>query len=72
LSENALRTLGSAKRRFFHGPSDTNFDLALLKKIASAENIAALFRAEAFSLFNHPQFFDPDEVDGGVNSSTFR
>lgn len=54
----ALGQLGSASRRFFHGPGLNNFDLALMKQVPITESKALQFRAELFSVFvfNHAQF----------------
>jgi hypothetical protein len=70
-SENALGTPGSAKRRFFSGPGMDNYDMALLKNVRLTESKSLQFRLEAFNVFNHPQFFGPQSVDGNINSSTF-
>jgi hypothetical protein len=68
---NALGTPGTARRRFFHGPGSDNFDTAVEKRIAFKESASALFRVEAFNVFNHTQFSGPSSVDGDIGSSTF-
>jgi hypothetical protein len=70
-SENALGTPGNASRRFFSGPGTNNFDMVLLKNLLLTESKSLQFRAEAFNIFNHPQFFGPSTVDGNIGSSTF-
>jgi hypothetical protein len=55
-------------RNFFRGPGRTNLDLALAKTTAITERLNAEFRVEAFNVFNHPEFANPDT---NVNSSTF-
>jgi hypothetical protein len=70
-SQNALGTLGTAKRRFFYGPGMANYDLALLKNLRLTESKSLQFRVEGFNIFNHPQFFGPQAVDGNIDSSTF-
>ena len=47
-------------RNFFRGPGRTNFDLALAKNTAITERVNAEFRIEAFNLFNHAEFSNPD------------
>ena len=69
-SDNALSTPGNAGRRSFYGPGALNFYLALLKNMRLGETMAQ-FRLETFNTFNHPQFFGPGAVDGGVNTSLF-
>jgi hypothetical protein len=70
-SMNALGTPGNAKRRFFHGPGEDNYDMAVAKKLPIAESMSLLFRVEAFNIFNHTQFNGPSAVDGNIGSSTF-
>jgi hypothetical protein len=70
-SENALGTLGTAKRRFFFGPGLENYDMALLKNVRLTESKSLQFRLEGFNVFNHAQFFGPQSVDGNISSSAF-
>jgi hypothetical protein len=67
----SLGEIGSASRRFFAGPGIENFDMSVQKTLRLSESKALLVRVEAFNVFNHPQFFGPDTVDGNINSSTF-
>lgn len=67
-SNEQLGVLGNARRRFFHGPGLNNFNMALLKTLNISEARQLQFRAEAFNLFNHAQFQNPN---GEINSSTF-
>jgi len=55
-------------RDFFRGPGRTNLDLALAKTTFITERVNAEFRVEAFNLFNHAEFANPDT---NINSSTF-
>ncbi|MGA2880187.1 MAG: carboxypeptidase-like regulatory domain-containing protein [Bryobacteraceae bacterium] len=48
------------------GPGNFNFDVSLIKTTRFKERQAIIFRAEAFNLFNHPQFGNP----GGIATST--
>jgi hypothetical protein len=66
-----LGTPGNVPRRFFSGPGQVNFDMALLKNLQLHESLFVQFRVEAFNLFNHAQFFGPNTVDGNLESSTF-
>ncbi len=70
-TDNALGTPGDARRRYFYGPGMANFNMALLKNTRLGETTTLQFRIEAFNLFNHPQFFGPEAVDGNISSSTF-
>jgi Carboxypeptidase regulatory-like domain/TonB dependent receptor len=70
-SMNALGEPGTSKRRFFYGPGQDNYDMAVAKILPFTESKNLLFRAEAFNVFNHAQFFGAQAVDGNIGSSTF-
>jgi hypothetical protein len=58
--------IGNSRRRFFHGPGLNNFNMALLKSTKITESKTLEFRVEAFNLFNHAQFTNPDsEINDG-------
>ena len=59
---------GNSRRRFFHGPGLNNWDMTLAKVTKITERKELELRLEAFNLFNHAQFFNPN---GGINSSSF-
>jgi hypothetical protein len=50
---------GNAGRADVLGPGQFNFDFSISKKTAIRENNSLEFRAEAFNIFNHPQFGNP-------------
>lgn len=60
-SLNAPFTFGNAPRLMpnLRGPRSTNFDFSLFKNFAINDRFRAQFRAEAFNVFNHPQFGIP-------------
>jgi hypothetical protein len=65
-SPELLGQIGNARRRFFHGPGLNNWDLALLKDTKFTESKSLEFRFEAFNVFNHAQFTNPDgTIDDG-------
>jgi hypothetical protein len=75
-----LGQFGNSRRRFFHGPGLNNFDMALLKTAKFTESKELQLRIEAFNLFNHAQFYNPnglinagfpDIVDGVNQGGTF-
>jgi hypothetical protein len=70
-SANALGTTGNASRRYFYGPGSFNTDLALLKSVSLSESKALQLRLETFNVFNHPQFFGPQAVNGNISSPLF-
>jgi hypothetical protein len=70
-SANALGTPGNASRRYFYGPGSFNTDLALLKSFPLSETKALQLRLETFNVFNHPQFFGPQAVNGNISSPLF-
>jgi len=63
-------TYGSLGRNTVIGPGLTNFDFALVKNIAFLENKSVQFRAEAFNLFNHPNFNRPGALQESVKLFT--
>ena len=67
----ALGTMGNARRRFFSGPGVEDFDATLSRSFLVKDNRALEFRAEAFNLFNHAQFFGAAAVEGNISSATF-
>jgi hypothetical protein len=65
----AAGKFGNLGRDTFYGPSAFNCDLSLFKNIKLWESQALQFRAEAFNVFNTPQFSNPSAA---LNSpSTF-
>ena len=48
-----------------------SLDATLSREFLATENRALEFRAEAFNLFNHTQFFGAAAVEGNVSSGTF-
>lgn len=56
----ALGSLGSAPRTICCGPGIVNTDFSLQKVFPLTESKNAEFRTEAFNLFNHTQFLNPD------------
>jgi hypothetical protein len=70
----ALYTYGNAGRNILYGPGRVNFDASLFKDFVIKEGTKLQFRAEAFNLFNTPQFGLPNATIGnaqaGIISST--
>jgi hypothetical protein len=67
----ALGTMGNARRRFFSGPGMENLDATVSREFSLGDSRAFEFRAEAFNVFNHAQFFGPATVEGNMSSGTF-
>ena len=57
-------TVGSTSRNLLTGPSLVNVDTSLFKDFNVFEHGKIQFRAELFNLFNHPNFFNPDNTVG--------
>ena len=64
----AIGQLGTANKRFFHGPGLDNWDFALLKDTHITESTLLQFRFEFFNIFNHAQFMNPS---GDILNSSF-
>jgi hypothetical protein len=69
--EENLGQLGNAKRRIFYGPGIENFDMTLQKGLRLSDARSLEFRAEAFNVFNHAQFYGPAAVDGQREDPSF-
>lgn len=67
-SAETIGQLGTARRRFFNGPGQNNFNAALSKNTQLYERLNLDFRAEFFNICNHTQF---SSVNGNFNSPTF-
>lgn len=61
-------TFGNARRNFFHGPGLNNTDLAIFKDTYITESKYIEMRLEAFNVFNHTQFQNPNN---DFNNSNF-
>jgi hypothetical protein len=57
-------TFGNAGRNILDGPGYQNVNVSLLKNTHLSERLNLQFRAEAFNLFNHPNFNLPDNFLG--------
>ncbi len=62
-------------RGFFRGPGRTNLDMALAKATAITERVNFELRFEAFNVFNHAEFANPDvnlysQTFGQITSTT--
>jgi hypothetical protein len=58
----------SQTRNQYHGPSFFNADMTLFKTFKIRENMSFGVGAQAFNVFNHPNFYQPDS---GIGDSTF-
>jgi len=69
-SQPAAYTLGSGPAYYdgLRGPGFDSTDLSLYKEFGAAERLNLQFRAEAFNVFNHVQFGNPDT---GVTDTSF-
>ena len=58
-------------RRLFSGPGTENIDATVFRTFLTNGDRNMEFRAEAFNLLNHGQFFGPASVEGNISSSSF-
>ncbi len=63
-------TLGNLGRNSVVGPGFTDVDLGIIKNTKLTERITVQFRADAFDLFNHPNYGQPGRVLSAVTGST--
>jgi hypothetical protein len=57
---------GNSGRGIIEGPRFDNLDFALLKRTRITERFALEIRGEAFNIFNHPNFLDPNSAFGSA------
>lgn len=62
---------GSLGRNVFIGPGFEDVDLSLLKNTRFKERYNVQFRADAFNLFNHPNFGQPNRSVSAAAGNTF-
>jgi Carboxypeptidase regulatory-like domain/TonB-dependent Receptor Plug Domain len=60
----AAGTYGESGRNFLTGPSMVNVDFSLFKEFPVLDHGRIQFRGEFFNLFNHPNFYNPDNTVG--------
>ncbi|HEY2548007.1 MAG TPA: TonB-dependent receptor [Candidatus Acidoferrum sp.] len=53
-------TYGAAGRNLFRGPFQVRFDMSLAKEFPIKERFRLRFEADAFNMFNHPDFDAPN------------
>jgi hypothetical protein len=63
--------VGNAMRRSFSGPGIDNYDMALAKSTTITETTKLQFRAEAFNVFNHTQFKNPNGLVNNTGQGGF-
>jgi len=59
-------TYGNLGRNTLFGPGRVNWDMSLFKNFVIREQTRFEFRAEAFNIFNHPQFALPNQNIGNA------
>ena len=64
----AIYTYGNLGRDTLFGPGRTNWDMSLFKNFVIHEQTRFEFRAEAFNVFNHPQFGLPNPNIGNAQA----
>jgi hypothetical protein len=64
----AQYTYGNLGRNTLYGPGRTNWDMSLFKNLVIREETRLEFRAEAFNVFNHPQFGLPNPNIGNAQA----
>jgi hypothetical protein len=62
-------TFGNVGRNSVYGPGFTNMDLALVKNTKISENLNLQMRADAFDVFNHPNYGQPGASGGFLAAS---
>jgi outer membrane receptor protein involved in Fe transport len=60
-------TFGNLRRNSFYGPHYADADATLSKQIVKAEGVSFTLGAQAYNLFNHPNFSNPNTTLGDGN-----
>lgn len=68
---NASGTLGNSPRNGYRAAPNYQIDTALAKTFKLTERFGMLFRAEAFNVINHPNYFAPLVTWNTANSANF-
>jgi hypothetical protein len=68
---NAPGTLGDSPRNGYRSAANDEVDTALLKTFKLTERYGLLFRAEAFNVINHPNYYAPLNAWDTANPSNF-
>jgi hypothetical protein len=63
-------TYGNAGRDTLFGPGRVNWDMSLFKNFVIRDQMRFEFRAEAFNVFNHPQFGLPNPNIGNAQAGS--
>jgi len=68
--QSFARLFGNARRGSLRGPGAYNVDFSVFKDFQFSETRNLQFRLEAFNLFNHAQFANPNNTVDGPNAGT--
>lgn len=71
LVQPGVGQLGNERRNNVKGPATTNLDLSLFKEFPFMHDKSMQFRADSFSVLNHPQGFISSYGEQNVNSPTY-
>ena len=58
--DNLETSYGNNGRNIFRAPFQTRFDVSLIKNLKIGEHVAMKLQADAFNIFNHPDFDAPN------------
>jgi len=70
-TDNSPGTYGNSGRNAYRANKNVDTDMALMKAFKAGERLTTTFRAEAFNLFNHPNFLPPTSQYNTTTSATF-
>ena len=68
---NSPGTLGNTPRNGFRSAPNYDVDAALMKNFRLTERLGLMFRAEAFNILNHPNYYGPVNAWDSANPETF-
>jgi Carboxypeptidase regulatory-like domain len=68
---NSPGTFGDTPRNGFRSAPNYEVDTALMKNFALTERLRLMFRAEAFNIINHPNYYGPLNAWDSANAQNF-
>jgi hypothetical protein len=70
-TNNAPGTFGDTPRNGFRSAANYQIDTALMKNFRLTERFGLMFRAEAFNVINHPNYYAPVNAISSANATNF-
>ncbi|MGA9875480.1 MAG: hypothetical protein WBQ21_06705, partial [Solirubrobacteraceae bacterium] len=70
-TNNAPGTFGDTPRNGYRSAANYQIDTAIMKNFTLTERLGLMFRAEAFNVINHPNYYGPVSAISSANAANF-